>query len=95
MPLRLFASRERTGAYAARVLYLGAMMGFWFFTTQFLQRVLGYSPLAARLAFLPTTIPNFAAAMMVPRLTRRFGNARLLAARLMLTLVGMAWLRRV
>jgi len=92
MPLRLFASRERVGAYAARVLYLGAMMGFWFFTTQFLQRVLGYSPFAAGLAFLPTTIPNFAAAMMVPRLTRRFGNARLLAGGLTLTLVGMAWL---
>ncbi len=55
------------------------MMGFWFFTTQFLPRVLGYSPFAAGLAFLPTTIPNFAAAMMVLRLTRRFGNARLLA----------------
>jgi len=95
MPLRLFASRERVGAYAARVLYLGAMMGFWFFTTQFLQRVLGYSPFAAGLAFLPTTIPNFAAAMMVPRLTRRFGNARLLAGGLTLTLVGMAWLSRI
>jgi len=95
MPLRLFASRERVGAYAARVLYLGAMMGFWFFTTQFLQRELGYSPFAAGLAFLPTTIPNFAAAMMIPRLTRRFGNARLLAGGLTLTLVGMAWLSRV
>jgi hypothetical protein len=37
---RLFASRERAGAYAARVLFLGAMMGFWFFITQYLQRVL-------------------------------------------------------
>jgi quercetin dioxygenase-like cupin family protein len=27
VPLRLFASRERTGAYLARLLYLGAMMG--------------------------------------------------------------------
>src|SRR5207247_11315917 len=41
------------------------------------------------------TIPNFAAAMMVPRLTRRFGNARLLAGGLTLTLVGMAWLSRI
>src|SRR3954465_11099505 len=28
MPLRLFASRERSGAYAARALYMGAMIGF-------------------------------------------------------------------
>src|SRR2546425_7930591 len=95
MPLRLFASRERAGAYGARVLYLGAMMGFWFFTTQFLQGILGYSPLEAGAAFLPTTLPNFAAAMMVPKLTKRLGNARLLAAGLTLTLIGMAWLSRV
>jgi EmrB/QacA subfamily drug resistance transporter len=95
MPLRLFASRERAGAYSARVLYLGAMMGFWFFTTQFLQGVLGFSPFAAGMAFLPTTLPNFAAAMAVPKLARRFGNARLLAGSLTLTLIGMAWLSRV
>ena len=95
MPLRLFASRERAGAYGARVLYLGAMMGFWFFTTQFLQGILGYSPLEAGAAFLPTTLPNCAAAMMVPKLTKRLGNARLLAAGLTLTLIGMAWLSRV
>jgi EmrB/QacA subfamily drug resistance transporter len=95
MPLRLFASRERAGAYAARVLYLGAMMGFWFFTTQFLQDVLGFSPVAAGAAFLPTTLPNFAVALTVPTLTRRFGNARLLAGSLALTLIGMAWLSRL
>jgi EmrB/QacA subfamily drug resistance transporter len=95
MPLRLFASRERSGAYAARLLFLGAMMGFWFFSTQYLQRVLGFSPLAAGLAFLPMTVANFAVAVAVPRLTRRFGNARLLAAGLATTLVGMLWLSRL
>ena len=95
MPLRLFASRERAGAYAARVLFLGAMMGFWFFTTQFLQGVTDYSPLEAGLAFLPMTVVNFAVAVSVPRLTHRIGNGRLLAVGLTLTLVGMAWLSRV
>ncbi|WP_394790244.1 MFS transporter [Rhodoferax sp.] len=92
MPLRLFAHRERAGAYLARVLFLGAMVGFWFFTTQFLQGVLGFSPFEAGLAYLPTTIPNFASAMAVPRLSRRFGNGRVLAAGLATTLVGMVWL---
>ena len=71
------------------------MMGFWFFTTQYLQGVLGFSPLQAGAAFLPTTLPNFVAALTVPSLTKRFGNARLLAGGLTLTLVGMAWLSRV
>jgi hypothetical protein len=51
MPLRLFADRERIGAYAGRLLFLGGMMGFWFFTTQYLQGVDGYSPLGAGIAF--------------------------------------------
>jgi predicted MFS family arabinose efflux permease len=95
MPLRLFASRARTAALGARLLYLGAMAGFWFFTTQYLQGVIGYSPLAAGVAFLPTTIPNFASALAVPKLTKWLGNARLLAAALAVTMVGMLWLSRV
>jgi len=78
MPLRLFASRERSGAYAARLLFLGAMAPFWFFATQWLQNVAGYTPVQAGLAFLPTTLPNFAAALAVPRLTRSYGNPTVL-----------------
>ncbi|WP_035058403.1 MFS transporter [Andreprevotia chitinilytica] len=95
MPLRLFASRERAAAYAARLLFLGAMVGFWFFTTQYLQGLLGFSPFQAGVAFLPTTLANFATAMAVPRLTRRFGNGRLLAGGLTLALIGLAWLSGV
>ncbi|HEV7805871.1 MAG TPA: MFS transporter [Solirubrobacteraceae bacterium] len=92
MPLRLFSSRERSGAYAARLLFLGAMAPFWFFTTQYLQQVSGDSPVQAGLAFLPTTIVNFAAALAVPMLTRRYGNARVLLGGLALGTIGMAWL---
>jgi EmrB/QacA subfamily drug resistance transporter len=95
MPLRLFRSRERSGAYAARILFLGAMMGFWFFITQFLQGVSGYSPIEAGLAFLPMTVVNFAVAITVPRLTGRLGNGLLLAGGLTLAMLGMAWLSRL
>jgi len=92
LPLHLFTNRERNAAYAARMLFLGGMVGFWFFTTQYLQEVMLYKPLHAGLAFLPTTIPNFVAAIGVPRLSRKFGNARLLAIGLLLCIVGIAWL---
>ncbi|GGC94074.1 MFS transporter [Tersicoccus solisilvae] len=95
MPLRLFASRRRAGAYVARLLYLGAMIGFFFFTTQFLQEVLGFSPLQAGLGFLPMTAINFVVAMSIPRLTRRLPGSVPLLAGIVLTLVGMAWLCRV
>jgi MFS family permease len=90
MPLRLFANRVRAGAYVGRLLYLGAMMGFWFFITQFLQVVYGYTPLAAGVAFLPMTVANFVVALATPKLTRRFGNGPLLAAGVAVTLIGMA-----
>ena len=92
MPLRLFASRQRSAAYAARVLFLGAMIGFFFFGTQFLQVVLHYSPSLTGMAFLPMTLVNFAVALRVPALTRRFGNGPLLAMGLACGLAGMAWL---
>ncbi|WP_198664457.1 MFS transporter [Jiangella endophytica] len=92
MPLRLFCSWERSGAYAARMLYLGAMIGFFFFTTQYLQDALGFTPLQAGLGFLPMSLVNFVVAMAVPALRARIPNAVLLAGGTALTLTGMAWL---
>ena len=95
MPLRLFADRHRSGAYAIRFLYLGAMMGFFFFTTQFLQNVLGWNPLQAGLGFLPMTIVNFVAAMAVPRLNRVVPSFVLLSVGIATTLGGMLCLSLV
>jgi len=89
MPLRLFASSERAAAYAGRLLFLAGMIGFWFFTTLFLQAVRGFTPMQTGFAFLPTTVVNFTVAMMVPQLTRRFGNGRLLATGLAVSLLGL------
>jgi EmrB/QacA subfamily drug resistance transporter len=95
MPLRLFASRRRSGAYAIRFLYLGAMLGFFYFTTQFLQEVLGWSPLQAGFGFLPMTIVNFVVAMSVPRLLDRMPSIVVLGAGVAATFAGMIWLSRV
>ncbi|WDZ75259.1 MFS transporter [Ensifer adhaerens] len=95
MPLRLFASRERVGAYLARVLFLAAMIGFFFFFTQYLQGVLDFDPLASGLAFIPATLVNFVAAISVPRLVPRFGNQRLLGFGLISALIGMLWISQI
>ena len=73
-PLHLFASRERVGAYVARMLVVGGMFSMFFFLTQFLQGVLGYSALEAGLAFLPMTVVMFAIGRIVPRIAPRVGN---------------------
>jgi EmrB/QacA subfamily drug resistance transporter len=92
LPLRLLANRERAGAYAARMLFMAGAVGFWFFSTQFLQGVLHLRPLQAGLAFLPVTLPNFASAIAVPRLARRYGSEALLLAGLLLGATGLVWL---
>ena len=94
LPLRLFASRERSGAYAARMLYLGAMIGFFYFTTQLMQDGFGFTLLQAGLGFLPMTLVNFVVALAIPRLSRVVPTPVLLAAGTATTLVGMAWLSR-
>jgi len=94
MPLRLFRSRERSGAYAARMLYLGAMIGFFYFTTQLMQDALGLTPLQAGLGFLPMSLVNFVVALAIPRLSTRIPNAVLLVGGTALTLAGMVWLSR-
>lgn len=95
MPLRLFRSRERSGAAIARLLFAGTMIAFFFFTTQFFQGVYGWTPLQAGLGFLPMTIVQFASSLFVSRLTRKFGNAPLLVAGLALVLAGMVWISHI
>ena len=92
LPLRLLHDRQRVGAYLARMLFLGGAVGFWFFTTQYLQAVLHLRPLQAGLAFLPVTLPNLAAAMAVPHWARRYGNAQLTVLGLLLGAAGLWWL---
>src|SRR3984957_2200805 len=59
-PLRLFADKSRSGSFVARLLLVAGMMGMFFFLTQFIQDVLGFSPIMAGVAFLPMTVTLFA-----------------------------------
>lgn len=92
LPLHLFSSSIRSGAYAARVLYLGAMVGFFFFSTLYLQEVRGYGPAASGLAFIPATVLHVPFAIAVPRLVRYFSAHRLMVVGIVIGIVGMGWL---
>ncbi len=94
-PLRLFASRERSASYLARLLLVGGMFGMFFFLTQYLQGVRDYSPLKAGFAFLPMTIALFAMVRTVPKLMPRVGANRFMIGGVALALASMAWLTRI
>ena len=93
LPLRLFADRRRAGAYGARFLFNGALVSFFFFMTQYLQGVAGFSALEAGLAFLPVTAAVIVAAMVTARL--RVSSHGLAVAGCFGMLVGTAWVSRV
>ena len=95
-PLALFADRSRIGSYVARLLLVAGMFGMFFFLTQFLQEILGYTPLRTGLAFLPLTIALFIASQATARgLGELIGPKRLMVAGTALATVGMAWLTQI
>jgi hypothetical protein len=71
------------------------MFGMFFFLTQYLQGVLGFSPLTAGLAFLPLTGLLFVASRTVPRLIGMVGGDKLMIIGAASLLAGMGWLRQV
>jgi EmrB/QacA subfamily drug resistance transporter len=56
MPLRLFRSRNVTGANLVMALLVVGFFGMFFLGALYLQGILGYSPLEVGLAFLPSCL---------------------------------------
>ena len=88
MPLTLFASVGRSRAYLTRTFFIGSMMGFNFFISEFMQIELHYSPLRTGMGFLPLTFLTFVAAILVPTAVKKYGNFHILLCGLTCLLVG-------
>ena len=56
MPLRLFRSRQVSGANLVQALMVVGMFGMFFLGALYMQRILGYDALQVGLAYLPLTI---------------------------------------
>lgn len=93
--LGLFADRNRALAYCVMLLVPASMFGVFYFTTQYLQNQLGYSPLRTGFAFLPLAGLLFAAARVAPRALGRFGPRRMAATGIGLTLAGGLWIAQL
>jgi EmrB/QacA subfamily drug resistance transporter len=95
MPLGLFAHRNRASANLILLLLAASMFGMFFFLTQFLQNVLGFTPIVAGFAFLPFSVATFVCAQAAPRLGRRLNPKPLLAIGASSTTLGMVWLTQL
>jgi EmrB/QacA subfamily drug resistance transporter len=95
-PLRLFADRNRATVYACRLLLLGAMMAQFFFLTQFLTEVLGYSELKTGFAFLPMAAAIFLMSQLTVRiLVVRFNTKYVMLTGMILTTASIFWLTQL
>ncbi|MDD9138904.1 MFS transporter [Fructobacillus sp. CRL 2054] len=91
LPLSLFQNRVRSGAYAARLLFMMAMLPYWFFLPQVWQEEYHFTALQSGFAFLPLTLVQFVVSFLLPKLTKRYGNNKVLLAGEFFLLLGLLW----
>jgi EmrB/QacA subfamily drug resistance transporter len=81
---RFFADRNFLGAVVVALIISFAMLGVFFFLALYMQDILHYSPLAAGVRFLPSTLMIVGVAPVSGRLADRFGPRWLIVAGLLI-----------
>ncbi|HEX4108873.1 MAG TPA: DHA2 family efflux MFS transporter permease subunit [Solirubrobacteraceae bacterium] len=90
VPLRIFRSRNVSGANVAQMLMVAGMFGMFFLGAVYLQQVLHYGPLRVGLAFLPVALSiGMLSLGATPRLIMRFGPRATLLPGLTLMSAGL------
>jgi EmrB/QacA subfamily drug resistance transporter len=90
MPLRIFKSRNVSGANVAEALLVAGMFGTFFLGSLYMQEVLGYDPLEIGLAFLPATlIMGTLSVRYAEPLIMRFGARRSLVTGMVLVAISL------
>jgi EmrB/QacA subfamily drug resistance transporter len=90
LALRIFRSRNVTGANAVQMLMIAGLFGMFFLGTLYLQRVLGFGAVQIGLAFLPVSLGIGVMSLGVsPRLIMRFGARAVLIGGLVLVAGGL------
>ncbi|NYD42537.1 MFS transporter [Nocardioides panaciterrulae] len=86
LPVRVFVNRTRAASFVAMFFAPAAMFAMFFYLSQYIQTVMGYSPIQAGVAFLPFCVGLVAAAGLASNLANRMdprylaGAGTLLAA---------------
>jgi EmrB/QacA subfamily drug resistance transporter len=96
IPLRIFRSRNVSGANIVQALMVAGLFGIFFLGSLYMQRVLGYDALEIGLAFLPVALLIGVLSLgFSARLNTRFGARATLLPGLVLLVVGLALFTQV
>ena len=89
LPSRVFLNRTRAASFGAMFLAPAAMFAMFYFLSQYVQNVMGYSPLEAGVAFLPFCVGLVAAAGIASNLINRFDPRYLAGVGTLLAAAGL------
>ncbi|MFY9784094.1 MAG: MFS transporter [Acidimicrobiales bacterium] len=95
MPLSIFKNRNRSGAYAMMLCIGIALFSMFYFLTQFLQNVQGWSAVRTGVGFLPMTIGIIVAATLSSRFVGRIGIRIPLLVGPAMAVIGMLGISRI
>jgi len=90
LDVTLFQRPAFSAAIVAYALAGLSMMGVYIFMTQYLQLVLGLTPLQAGIATVPWSLCFTVGSLLAPRLARHWGARRVMVRGLLLAAVGFA-----
>ncbi len=88
--LSLFRERVFSGGLIALLMWGFGLFGIYFFTSLYLQSVLGFSPTKAGTAFVPMALLMAVGAVVSERITHRLGAYRVVAVAMLLMAAGIA-----
>ncbi|MDO0927935.1 MFS transporter [Streptomyces sp. TG1A-8] len=91
MPLGLLRRRAVASANAAMFVSGSAMFCMWYFMTLYAQNALGYGPLDAGLALVPSSLAVLAGSKAAPRLMRAAGARTVATAGTLVAAAGFGW----
>lgn len=95
MPLHLFKIRNLVGADSMMLFMTAGMFSVFFFTTLYLQEVLGFTPIRTGLSFLIVPIVVGIAATNVPRVIKKIGYKPILMVAPLIVASGLFYLSKI
>lgn len=95
MPMRIFRIRNLSGADSLMLLIAAGLFSIFFFTTLYLQEILGYSAVKTGVSFLVVPIAIAITATNVPRLIQKIGYKPILMVAPLVVSAGLFWVSHI
>ncbi|HXE10146.1 MAG TPA: MFS transporter, partial [Verrucomicrobiae bacterium] len=95
VPLKIFKIRNISGADLMMLCLASGLFSVFFFTTLYLQEILGYTPIKTGVSFLVVPVAIAITATNVPRVIQRIGYKPILMVAPLVVSAGLFWVSHI